>query len=58
MTVQQICIAAELACIERLPSREEALQHIEARLLKEPDDTVRRALKRAYHTYFERKEVA
>lgn len=57
MNAQQICIAAELACIERL-SREEALRHIEDRLLKEPDDAVRRALKRAYHTHFERKEAA
>jgi hypothetical protein len=57
MMAEQICIAAELACIERL-SREEALQHIEYRLLKEPNDNVRRALKRAYHSLFERKELA
>jgi hypothetical protein len=56
MTAEQICIAAELACIERL-SREEALQHIEMRLMNEPNDSVRRALKRAYHTLFERKEL-
>lgn len=55
MNAEQICIAAELACIQRL-SREDALQHIEERLLKEPNDTVRRALKRAYHSFFERKE--
>jgi hypothetical protein len=56
MNAEQICIAAELACIQRL-SREDALQHIEDRLLKEPNDTVRRALKRAYHSFFERKEL-
>lgn len=57
MTAEQICIAAELACIHRL-SREEALQHIEDRLLNEPNDVVRRALKRTYHSLFERKELA
>lgn len=57
MTAQQICIASDLAIIERL-SREDALEHIEKRLLKEPDDRVRAALKHVYHTVFERKEVA
>ncbi|TDQ19913.1 hypothetical protein [Phyllobacterium brassicacearum] len=57
MTAAEICIAAELACIDRL-SREDGLKHIEDRLLKEPNDSVRRALKRAYHSLFERKELA
>ncbi len=57
MTAEQICIAAELACVERL-SREEALKHIEYRLSSESNDTVRRALKRAYHSIFERRQAA
>ncbi|MBZ9600704.1 hypothetical protein [Phyllobacterium chamaecytisi] len=57
MTAAQICIASDLAIIERL-SREDALGHIEKRLLNEPDDRVRAALKHVYHTVFERKEVA
>jgi hypothetical protein len=57
MTAAQICIASDLSIIDRL-SREEALTFIEKRLLKEPDDRVRAALKHVYHTVFERKEVA
>jgi hypothetical protein len=57
VTAHQVCIAADHAVIDRL-SREEALTFIEKRLLKEPDERVRAALKHVYHTVFERKEVA
>ncbi|MBZ9653510.1 hypothetical protein [Phyllobacterium lublinensis] len=57
MTAAQICIASDRAIIERL-SRGEALRHIEKRLLNEPDETVRYALKRAFNAVFERKELA
>jgi hypothetical protein len=57
MTATQICIASDLSIIDRL-SREDALKHLESRLRTEPDGTVRLALKRAYNSVFERKEVA
>lgn len=57
MSAELIAIAADMAILERL-GREDALNHIEARLTLEPCNTVRRALKRAYHTIFERKETS